>query len=66
MSPSPLHSPLDVIPAPFDLRVCDITTDAATISWTPGDSCLHHAIFVNNVEVRVVKPGVFTHNLTGI
>lgn len=55
----------DVIPAPFDLRLGEITANSASISWTPGDSSLHHAIFVNNVEVRVVKPGVYTHTLTG-
>ena len=55
----------DVIPAPFDLRVGDITANGATVTWTPGDSCLHHAIFVNNIEVRVLKPAVFSHTLTG-
>ncbi|KAL4223562.1 benzodiazepine receptor binding [Mactra antiquata] len=56
----------DVIPTPFDLRLGEITANSASISWTPGDSCLHHAIYVNNNEVRVVEPGVYTYMLTGL
>ncbi|WAR02095.1 RIMB1-like protein [Mya arenaria] len=56
----------DVIPAPFDLRVFDITANTVTITWTPGDSRLHHAIFVNNVEAWVAKPGVFSYTVTGL
>lgn len=63
--PNIFPSQTEVIPAPFDLRVTDVTANSATVSWTPGDSSHHHAIFLNNVEVRVMKPGVFSHSLTG-
>ncbi|XP_052272228.1 peripheral-type benzodiazepine receptor-associated protein 1-like isoform X3 [Dreissena polymorpha] len=60
------HMETDVIPTPFDLRVFDLTATTATVSWTPGDSRLHHAIYVNNVEVWVAKPGVFSYTLSGL
>ncbi|XP_059150404.1 peripheral-type benzodiazepine receptor-associated protein 1-like isoform X3 [Physella acuta] len=56
----------DVYPVPSELKVCHVSPTSAALSWLPGDSNFQHSILVNGKEVRVVKPGVFRHTLTGL
>ncbi|RUS89744.1 hypothetical protein EGW08_002447, partial [Elysia chlorotica] len=56
----------DVYPTPTELRVGHVTATSATVSWLPGNSNYQHSVTVNGREVRLVKPGVFRHTLTGL
>ncbi|CAL1545027.1 unnamed protein product, partial [Lymnaea stagnalis] len=56
----------DIYPLPSELKVCHVSPTSAALSWLPGDSNYQHAIVVNGKEVRVVKPGIFRHTLTGL
>ncbi|XP_067682714.1 RIMS-binding protein 2-like isoform X5 [Haliotis asinina] len=56
----------DATPTPSELKVFDITANSATVSWLPGNSNYQHSIAVNGKEVRVVKPSVCRHTLTGL
>ncbi|XP_062590789.1 peripheral-type benzodiazepine receptor-associated protein 1-like isoform X4 [Saccostrea cucullata] len=56
----------DADPAPSDLKVSEITSNSAQISWLPGNSNLSHTLSVNGREVQVVKPGLCVHTLTGL
>ncbi|XP_055862026.1 peripheral-type benzodiazepine receptor-associated protein 1-like isoform X4 [Biomphalaria glabrata] len=56
----------DVYPVPSELKVSHVSPTSASLSWLPGDSNYQHSIVLNGKEVRVVKPGVFRHTLTGL
>ncbi|GFR99974.1 peripheral-type benzodiazepine receptor-associated protein 1 [Elysia marginata] len=56
----------DVYPTPTELKVGHVTATSALLSWLPGNSNYQHSITVNGREVRVVKPGIFRHTLTGL
>lgn len=56
---------LDAVPAPSDLKVSEITSNSAQISWLPGNSNYSHTISINGRDVQVVKPGLCVHTLTG-
>lgn len=56
----------DVPVAPACVRATNITATSAVISWLPSNSTHQHVVCVNNVEVRVVKPGVYRHTITGL
>lgn len=51
--------------APSCIRATNVTSTSAVISWLPSNSNYQHVVCVNNVEVRVVKPGVYRHTITG-
>lgn len=51
---------------PSAVRATNITCSSAVISWLPANSNHQHIICVNNVEVRVVKPGIYRHTITGL
>ena len=42
------------------------TSTSCTVSWIPSNTNFMHSICVNNVEVKIVKPGVFRHTLAGL
>ncbi|XP_065934810.1 RIMS-binding protein 2 isoform X12 [Magallana gigas] len=56
----------DAVPAPSDLKVSEITSNSAQISWLPGNSNYSHTLSVNGQDVQVVKPGLCVHTLTGL
>lgn len=56
----------DVLPVPSDLGVRNVTQSSACIHWTPGNSNCPHAILLNGRELKVVKPGVCQHTLSGM
>ena len=51
---------------PTSVTATKIASTSAAISWIPSNSNFLHAICVNNVEVKTVKPGVFRHSLAGL
>ncbi|CAM1313222.1 BZRAP1 (predicted), partial [Pycnogonum litorale] len=52
--------------APAYVTATSITSTSAIISWLPSNSNFQHVICVNSVEVRIVKPGIFRHTITGL
>ncbi|XP_070572912.1 RIMS-binding protein 2-like isoform X2 [Ptychodera flava] len=52
--------------APSELKAVNVLPTAADIIWLPGNSNLAHAISVNNVEVKIVKPSTYRYTLTGL
>ncbi|XP_076364305.1 uncharacterized protein LOC143253797 isoform X3 [Tachypleus tridentatus] len=52
--------------APSCVKASNVTSTSALISWLPSNSNFTHSIAVNNVEIRVVKPGRFRHTITGL
>ena len=56
---------LDVYPRPSSLRVSAVSASSAALSWVPGNSNYQHSILLNGREVKLVKPGVYKHTLTG-
>ncbi|XP_022245489.1 RIMS-binding protein 2-like isoform X3 [Limulus polyphemus] len=56
----------DIPLAPSCIKASNVTSTSAVISWLPSNSNFNHAIAVNNVEIQVVKPGIFRHNITGL
>jgi RIMS-binding protein 2 len=51
---------------PTALRVSNVRTTSATVSWMPSNSNFLHTLCLNNVEVRTVKQGVFRHSIAGL
>lgn len=47
------------------MRAHHVTSTSAVITWLPSNSNHQHAVCVNNVEVRTVRPGVYRHTITG-
>lgn len=56
----------EVPSAPTCVRVSHVTATSALISWLPANSNYQHAVCVNHVEVRTVKPSVFRHTISGL
>ncbi|XP_022251355.1 RIMS-binding protein 2-like isoform X2 [Limulus polyphemus] len=56
----------DIPLAPSCVKASNLTSTSAVISWLPSNSNFTHAIAVNNVEIRVVKPAIFRHTITGL
>uniref|UniRef100_T1IQ91 Fibronectin type-III domain-containing protein n=1 Tax=Strigamia maritima TaxID=126957 RepID=T1IQ91_STRMM len=56
----------DIPIAPSCIRATSVTATSAIISWLPSNSNFQHSVCVNNVEVRVVKPGVYRHTISGL
>ncbi|XP_076369320.1 RIMS-binding protein 2-like isoform X4 [Tachypleus tridentatus] len=56
----------DIPLAPSCVKASNVTSTSAVISWLPSNSNFTHAIAVNNVEIRVVKPAIFRHTITGL
>eukprot|EP00095_Tigriopus_kingsejongensis_P012128 maker-scaffold560_size136926-snap-gene-0.23 protein:Tk12128 transcript:maker-scaffold560_size136926-snap-gene-0.23-mRNA-1 annotation:"rims-binding protein 2-like" len=52
--------------APTGVKPTRTTSTACTLTWIPSNSNFMHAICVNNVEVKTVKPGVFRHTIAGL
>lgn len=50
---------------PSAVRASHITCSSAVISWLPANTNHQHVVCVNNVEVRLVKPGVYRQTITG-
>lgn len=55
----------EVPSAPTCVRVSHVTATSALISWLPANSNYQHAVCVNHVEVRTVRPGIFRHTISG-
>ncbi|KAI4885586.1 hypothetical protein NFI96_026785, partial [Prochilodus magdalenae] len=51
----------DVVVAPHCLRVDNVTQTSAELSWMPSNSNYSHAIFLNDTEYDVVKPGNYRY-----
>lgn len=50
---------------PSSVRASNITCSSAVISWLPANTNHQHMVCVNNVEVRLVKPGIYRQTITG-
>lgn len=50
---------------PSAVRASNITCSSAIISWLPANTNHQHVVCVNNVEVKIVKPGVYRQTITG-
>lgn len=50
---------------PSAVRASNITCSSAVISWLPANTNHQHMVCVNNVEVRLVKPGIYRQTITG-
>lgn len=50
---------------PSAVKALGITCSSAIISWLPANSNHQHVVCVNNVEVRILKPGVYRHTING-
>lgn len=51
---------------PSAVRASNITCSSAVISWLPANTNHHHVVCVNNVEVKIVKQGVYRQTITGM
>ena len=56
----------EVPSAPTCVRVSHVTATSALTSWLPANFNYHHAVCVNHVKVRTVKPGIFRHTISGL
>eukprot|EP00062_Callorhinchus_milii_P020239 gi/632975744/ref/XP_007904398.1/ PREDICTED: peripheral-type benzodiazepine receptor-associated protein 1-like [Callorhinchus milii] len=56
----------DVCVAPMQLKVQNITASSADISWLPSNSNYSHALFLNEAEYEVVKPGNYVYALINL
>lgn len=51
---------------PSTVRASNITCSSAIISWLPANTNHQHVVCVNNVEVKIVKPGVYRTIINGM
>lgn len=51
---------------PSAVRASNVTCSSAVISWLPANTNHQHIVCVNNVEVKIVKPGVYRQTITGM
>lgn len=51
---------------PSAVRATNVTCSSAIISWLPANTNHQHIVCVNNVEVKIVKPGVYRQTITGM
>ena len=56
----------EVPSAPTCVRVSHVTATSSLTSWLPANFNYHHAVCVNHVKVRTVKPGIFRHTISGL
>ena len=52
--------------APTMVKANKTTSTSSTLSWIPSNSNFMHAICVNNVEVKTVKPGVYRYDFLNL
>jgi RIMS-binding protein 2 len=52
--------------SPTMVKATKTTSTSSTLAWIPSNTNFMHAICVNNVEVKTVKPGVYRHSLAGL
>lgn len=52
--------------APSCVKASNVTSTSALVSWLPSNSNFSHVVVVNSVEMKVVKPGVFRHLVSGL
>ena len=52
--------------APTMVKATKTTSTSSTLSWIPSNSNFMHAICVNNVEVKTVKPGVYRYDFLNL
>lgn len=55
----------DLTFAPMNVRVSHIGPISAVVSWLPANSNLQHVIAVNDLEVKVVRKGLYRYLVTG-
>ncbi|CAG0924138.1 unnamed protein product [Notodromas monacha] len=55
-----------VTSVPSRIRVSDVTSASALVTWLPANSNFSHVVRVNNVEVGTVKPGIYRHPVSGL
>ncbi|CAF1545622.1 unnamed protein product [Adineta ricciae] len=51
---------------PHDLRVDRITQTSAVVSWWPASNDVVHKLYVNDIDVQTLKPGVYRFKLSGL
>jgi len=51
---------------PTDLRVDRITQTSAVVSWWPASNDTSHKLYVNDIEVQTLKPGIYRFKLSGL
>ncbi|CAF3842843.1 unnamed protein product [Adineta steineri] len=51
---------------PTDLRVDRITQTSAVVSWWPASNDISHKLYVNDMEVQTLKPGIYRFKLSGL
>jgi hypothetical protein len=51
---------------PTDLRVDRITQTTAVVSWWPASNDIIHILYVNDIEVQTLKPGIYRFKLSGL
>lgn len=56
---------LDVSPVPTEVKVTNVTSTNATLSWLPGNSDYEHVVSINGVEKMTVSPGCASVSLFG-
>ena len=56
----------EVPSAPACVRESHVTATSSLTSWLPANFNYHHAVCVNHVKVRTVKPGIFRHTISGL
>ncbi|OQR69342.1 RIMS-binding protein 2-like [Tropilaelaps mercedesae] len=52
--------------APSFVKAASITSTSALIRWIPSNSNFQHVVAVNNVDLKLVKPGVYRYSITGL
>ncbi|XP_064461008.1 RIMS-binding protein 2-like isoform X3 [Ornithodoros turicata] len=52
--------------APSCVKASNVASTSALVSWLPSNSNFSHVVAVNSVEMKVVKPGVFRHLVSGL
>ncbi|XP_072271844.1 RIMS-binding protein 2 isoform X14 [Pyxicephalus adspersus] len=56
----------DVIVAPSQLKVDNITPVTAELSWLPSNSNYSHVIFLNDEEFDIVKAAIYKYNFMNL
>jgi hypothetical protein len=56
----------DLSTLPNDLRIDRITQTSAVVSWWPASNDIVHKLFVNDIEVQTLKPGIYRFKLSGL
>ncbi|CAK9292381.1 unnamed protein product [Gordionus sp. m RMFG-2023] len=56
----------DATSTPTRIRAIEITKCGCIIVWLASDTNMHHTIFVNNIQVKTLKPGILYYRLKGL